>query len=161
LQRESWPEGPCSDRNYLFSPARIEDLFDLSITGNVLLYRERYDSDGDGDIDRNDSWMYVYQDFDVNAGHPYDAYSGGRFQKNTVPDEEHRGARHNTVHFPLNRTAPAGLYVILACRNWNPAPSPTAAFQFFLYDGSRRAMSRTESLKRNACADVRPYEYKP
>lgn len=137
----------------------MSDIFDLNITGNVLKYRERYDSDGDGDIDRNDSWMYVYEDFDVNQGQPHNAYSGGRFQKNAVTDE-YRGARHNTVYFPFNRTAPAGLYAIVACRKSNPAP-PTAAFQFFLYDGDRRVMSAAGKLERSACVDIRPYKYKP
>jgi hypothetical protein len=94
----------------------------------------------------------------VNEMHPYDAHSGGRFQKSAVP-EDSSGARHNTVYFPLSRTAPAGLYAIVACRNGNAAP-PTA-YKFFLYDGTRRVTSRTGTLNRSACADLPPYKYTP
>jgi hypothetical protein len=95
---------------------------------------------------------------DLFYGFLYDSVSKGRFQHDDIPDRN--STWQETVYFPLERTAPAGVYNFKVCNNHND-PDPPRPYSIYIYEGERRITSRSGTVANQLCTSNFTYTFAP
>jgi hypothetical protein len=82
--------------------------------------------------------------FELDFYDTYDSESGGTFQHDDIPGDE-VATWQETVHFPLDGSAPPGQYEFWAYNN-HEDPDPAKQYKIYVYEG--------DQLKDDFCGTV-------
>lgn len=79
----------------------------------------------------------------------YDPDSGGRFQHDDMPDRN--TTWQETVYFPLDRSAPEGVYEFYVVNN-HEDPDPARPYAVTIFDGERRITTKLGTVENGAAS---------
>jgi hypothetical protein len=89
-----------------------------------------------------------------------DENSGGIFQHDDVPDFLGSKTFQETVYFPLDGSAPEGVYQFYVYNN-HEDPDPARPYTLSVYEGDKKVFTKRGRLNNGDTSDPLEYEYVP
>jgi uncharacterized protein YfaP (DUF2135 family) len=93
---------------------------------------------------------------ELSWANDFDADSGGRFQHDDVPDVN--TTWQETVYFPLDRSAPEGIYEFYVYNN-HEDPDPARPYSITIFDGERRIATKRGTVENQYNSTIYKYDF--